>query len=446
MKNIRIALWSILGVLTALWVAANLPFPEITGFQSARNLFLQYSGVMAIGAMSVAMILAARAKWLEPWLNGLDKSYRLHKWLGIFALVAAPLHWVAAKGPKWAVQWGLMDRPERGGPPAGMPELPAIQEFLNSMRGTAEAVGEWAFYATVVLIALALIKRFPYKLFVSTHTLIAIAYLALVGHSIVLMNFDSWTQPLGVISGALMLGGVISAVLALTRQIGRSKRVHGLIDRIHSFPDMRVTEIDITLEDGWKGHDAGQFAFVTFDKREGKHPFTMASAWDPQTRKISFSTKALGDYTNLMADTLSIGGAAMVEGPYGRFTFHDTESRQIWIGGGIGITPFIARMKQLALMGNTGTIDLIHSTPKTSDEARALLTADAKAAGVRLHLMVDDRDGMLTGDRLREMVPDWNTASVWFCGPAAFGTSLRDDLAKNGLPSRRYHQELFNMR
>lgn len=446
MKNIKIVLWTIPGLLTALWLAANLPLADELAFNTFRNLLLQYSGVLAIGAMSVAMILATRARWLEPWLNGLDKFYRLHKWLGIFALVAAPLHWIAAMGPKWLIQWGVMAQPERGAPPSDMTDLPALQELFNGLRGTAEVVGEWAFYASVALIVLALIKRFPYRYFVSTHTLIAIAYLALAGHAVVLLDFDSWTQPIGVVLGLLLLGGVVAAILTLTRQIGRSNRAAGRIDRILTFPEMRITEVDIALDERWQGHEAGQFAFVTFDKREGKHPFTIASAWKPETRKITFITKGLGDYTNLMTDTLKTGGPAMIEGPYGRFTFHDTEERQIWIGGGIGITPFIARMKQLAIKGSTGTIDLIHATTQISDEARALLEADAEAAGVRLHLMVDERDGFLTGQRLRELVPEWRAASIWFCGPAKFGANLRVDLVSNGLSSARFHQELFNMR
>ena len=124
---------------------------------------------------------------------------------------------------------------------------------------------------------------------------------------------------------------------------------------------MRVTEIHIKLDDSWNGHAAGQFAFVTFDRQEGKHPFTIASAWDPETRSIMFITKALGDYTDFLPEKLEVGGDVTVEGPYGRFTFDDTKERQIWIGGGIGITPFIARMKQLAMTQGDKTIDLIHS-------------------------------------------------------------------------------------
>ena len=46
-----------------------------------------------------------------------------------------------------------------------------------------------------------------------------------------------------------------------------------------------------------------------------------------------------------------IGQPVTVEGPYGRFTFDDGAERQIWIGGGIGIAPFVARMKALAACG-----------------------------------------------------------------------------------------------
>jgi predicted ferric reductase len=72
------------------------------------------------------------------------------------------------------------------------------------------------------------------------------------------------------------------------------------------------------MDDRWKGHDAGQFAFVTFDRKEGKHPFTIASAWDPVARRITFISKALGDYTKFLPDRLKTGAEAIVEGPTAR--------------------------------------------------------------------------------------------------------------------------------
>ncbi|WP_372841135.1 ferric reductase, partial [Phaeovulum sp.] len=331
-------------------------------------------------------------------------------------------------------------------PSGEMPDLGAVQNFFNAQRGTAEVLGEWAFYAAVALIAVALIKRIPYRLFAKTHTLIAVAYLALVFHAAVLMDFTAWTQPVGIVTALLMVGGVVAAVLALTRQIGRRHRVSGRIADLNRFTSMKISQAEVTLDARWPGHEAGQFAFVTFDRKEGAHPFTIASAWDPTTRAVTFISKALGDYTERLPETVTVGDEVSVEGPYGRFTFDDGKERQIWIGAGIGITPFIAQLKHLASAPDGRTVDLIHCLPEIEAEPKARLAADVAAAGVELHLLRDREDGLLTGERLRKMLPDWSKASIWFCGPAAFGAALRRDLIANGLRPGDFHQELFNMR
>lgn len=135
-----------------------------------------------------------------------------------------------------------------------------------------------------------------------------------------------------------------------------------------------------------------------------------------------------------------------VEGPYGCFDFQDAQPHQIWIGAGIGITPFIARLKHRAANPDTKTIDLFHPTADYEQAAIDRLTADAAAAGVRLHVLVGGKDGRLNGERIREAVPEWRSASLWFCGPAAFGQALREDFCSNGLPREMFHQELFEMR
>ena len=445
MRNIKLGLSGLLIGLSGLWWAAIGEIPDTLNFFTVRSYFVQYSGVIAIGAFSVAMVLATRPRWLEPLVGGLDKSYRLHKWLGITGGVTAIVHWLGANGPKWLVGWGLIERPQRG--PRTDPEsLGAIQRFLGEQREMAEVIGEWAFYAVVLLIAVALIKRIPYRLFAVTHKLIAVAYLALVFHSVMLIKFSYWTQPLGIVSGLLMLAGVFAALLSLGGRIGRKRQVQGTIEALHYFPDMRIQETVIKLAPDWPGHDGGQFAFVTFDPGEGQHPFTIASAWNPADRRVMFITKALGDYTGYLPDRLRIGDPVTVEGPYGRFTFADGHERQIWIGGGVGITPFIARMKQLAQAPEDQRIDLFHSTTSLEPAALEKLTADAAGANVNLHVLIDARDGYLTGEKLRAAVPDWRSAGIWFCGPAAFGAALRRDLTANGLSANDFHQELFDMR
>jgi predicted ferric reductase len=189
------------------------------------------------------------------------------------------------------------------------------------------------------------------------------------------------------------------------------------------------------------------------DASEGSHPYTIASHWQADNPKIRFVVKELGDHTNRLRAKLHVGQDVTIEGPYGRFTFDDDRPHQIWIGGGIGITPFIARMQYMAERQdnrdwpNGQQVDLFHTTADVDEEALAKIAVDAQSANVRLHVLIDARDGRLTGDRIRSLVSEWREASIWFCGPAGFGEALKQDLAAQDFPvHERFHQELFAMR
>ncbi|HJW03957.1 MAG TPA: ferric reductase-like transmembrane domain-containing protein [Azospira sp.] len=452
MKNIKLTLWGLLLGLTALWLLADSLLPSPFTYFTFRSVLVQYSGLLAVGAMSVAMLLATRPKWLEPKLDGLDKMYRLHKWLGISALVSGVIHWWWAQGTKWMVGWGWLTRPARkgagpGGPGGpGGPAMDTLAGWWRSQRGLAEDIGEWAFYAAVVLIVLALVKRFPYHLFTKTHKWLAALYLALAYHSLILAKTDYWSQPVGWALALLLLGGMVAAGLVLAGRVGAGRKTRGSIESLTYYPELRVLETAIRLEPGWPGHTAGQFAFATSDQGEGAHPYTIASAWNPAQGRIVFITKALGDHTGRLRDKLKVGATVVVEGPYGCFDFADQQPLQIWIGAGIGITPFVARMQQLVRQPAQQTIHLFHPTAEFSEAAIGKLKADAAAAGVHLHLLVSPRDGRLDGARIRATVPDWQEASLWFCGPPSFGQALRQDFQAQGLAPERFHQELFQMR
>ena len=172
----------------------------------------------------------------------------------------------------------------------------------------------------------------------------------------------------------------------------------------------------------------------------------LASAWSADKPEITFVVKALGDWTRQLKDWLKVGMQVQVEGPYGRFDFSDPAPQQIWVGAGIGVTPFIARMKHLAQQGGEHNVDFFHITTEVDQAAIDKLSADAAAAGIRLHIRVSPRDGRLTPELIRSAVPNWQQASIWFCGPTPFGQAIRADFVQQGLPAQRVHQELFEMR
>lgn len=440
---IRVALGLVLLLLGLLWFSAwPLDGVPLTVF-AQRTPWLQATGTWAMGLMSVAMVLATRPLLFERWLGGLDKMYRLHKWLGIAALVLAVCHWPWVEAPKWAVGAGWLVRPPRV--PAVPPAEPWLVQ-LHALRGVAESVGEWAFYAAVLLLALALWQRFPYRRFFQAHRLLPWVYLALVFHSVVLTSDASWSQPLGIGMAMLMAAGSIASLWVVFGAIGRHRQAVAVVDRLEYQPALDVLELRVRLKSRWPDHRAGQFAFLRFDASEGAHPFTIISPWQGEGA-MGFLIKGLGDYTKRLPQLLKTGDLVRVEGPYGCFDFEGGKRRQIWVGGGIGITPFIARMQQLADRPDGRTIDLFHTTAVGDPVALERLAGDAAAAArVQLHVLVDARDGRLDADRLIAAVPDWRQADVWFCGPAGFGAALRRGLLAHGMAARDFHQELFELR
>lgn len=445
MKNIKIALWGLFLSLTILWLLATPPLNSPITYFAFRDVFIQYSGLIAISAMSFAMMLAVRPVFMESFFNGLDKMYRLHKWLGISALILAVLHWLFASGSKWMVGWGWLERPTRRGEDASQ-TASALEDFFRSQRHFAEELGELAFYAALVLIALALITRFPYHLFKKTHQWLAVAYLLLAYHTIILLKTHYWGQAIGWIIAVLLVLGISSAVLVLFKRVGKTRQATASIESLQYYPELKVLEVDVLASDAWQGHQAGQFVFAMSKPNEGAHPYTLASAWNPANKRIKFVIKELGDHTKTLNDNLKIGQSITLEGPYGRFNFTDHKPRQIWIGGGIGITPFIAQINHLATQSDGKVIDFFHTTKEISEAALAKLTADIKDTKVNLHLFIDARDGYLTTEKIQTLVPDWKNASVWFCGPSAFGEKLKHEFLKAGLSPKDFHQEIFALR
>ena len=462
MRAIKLTLVLSLLLVALLWALADSRLWGASSPYTVRAALIQLSGLLALACMSLALVLAARPRWPERPLGGLDKMYRLHKWLGIGALFFSLLHWLFKNGFRPAIQWGWF---EPGARPPRQPPVDVVDTFLHRWRHDAEALGEWAFYGVVVLVVLALLRFFPYRLFYKTHRIIAALFLVLVAHAVVLLDYGYWTQPVGWLAAALMAAGSVAAVLLLLRASNAGRQVWAKVVGLTHFPGVESLEIDLETSPGWPGHRPGQFVFAMSNASEGPHPYTIASAWKPHAARITIIAKALGDHTRRLPQTLKPGQAVRIEGPYGDFTFDDGMPRQIWVAGGIGITPFLARMDALAdakanadasANGNGNgnfhpatppAIDLIHVTTEVDDAALARLRARAEAAGVRLHLLIRARDGRLNGERMRALVPAWREASLWFCGPSALGEALRKDLAAHGFPvARHFHFELYRMR
>ncbi|WP_374600028.1 ferric reductase-like transmembrane domain-containing protein [Niveibacterium sp.] len=426
-------LYGLLALVAGAWLMS--PSANGAGFWAWRREAVLLTGLLGLATMSAAILLATRPRWLEQRLNGLDKAYGLHKSLGIAAGVTLGLHWFAENGAKWLVQLGLVMRRARGGPHG--PE--------NALIDFAKDSGEWAFYVLIALVLVALVQRIPYRYFRWVHKALAVVFLFGAFHAVVLMP-DSWlAAPAGwVLIVAAAVGGA-GALWSLAGRIGKTRTLQGRIESVAVSPSGLI-DLRLSLPAPGLRYRAGQFAFLKFDALEGPHPFTIASADDPCRPR--FVIKPLGDYTDTLAARLAAGQAVELEGPYGCFDFSADGKREIWVAGGIGITPFLARLDALAAQGGAKRpVDFWYCTQQHSE---AMFPADLEArcarAGVTLHRMAADCAGLLSADRVAATTGSLDGARVWFCGPSGFAQTLRSGLEALGLPRDAFHSERFAMR
>lgn len=414
-----------------------------------RHDALYLSGLLSIGLMSLAMLLASRPAWLEGPLGGLDRIYRAHKWAGILAASFAGLHWFIDEVVSGILK-GLY------GQAGKVPKLHdgSLQELL---RSPAKDMAEWAIYALLAMVVIALVKQFPYKPWRLLHKAMPILYLMLAFHALVLIPKGYWLQPIGLFMALLLALGIYGSVIALSGRIGRSLQVKGRLEKIEqSAPD--VLRLDCQLDGRWPGHQPGQFALLTLDLDEklgeGHHPFTIASAAIASAggdQRISFQIKALGDYTRGLAKRLRPGQEIQIEGPYGRFQLgrQDPKARQIWIAGGIGITPFLAWLESLVQhpeQAPQATLYYCTRDAATDPFAPRLEALCAKVPGIELKIQCSGRGQRLDAQALLDNQDRQQKTEVWFCGPKGLATALKSGLEAVLGKRLAFHQEVFELR
>jgi len=432
LAQIPLTLW---GVFALPEILAKSP----AGFWDWRRSLIILSGLLALWWMSAGMLLAARPAWLEGRFGGLDKLYRLHKNIGIGAGILVLTHYLLEWLPKNLSKIGWITGPNRPRGPRGEPE-----PWLD----LAKDVGEWAGYILLALVVIALVRRIPYRYFRWVHKAFGLVFMAGVFHGLMLLPANFWTSPLGWLTAALAAAGVVPALLSLTGRIGRKRQHAATIEIIRQHPG-QLLEIVCRPLAGWPGHRAGQFLFINFGQSgEGAHPFTIASDWNSQEGTLTLAIKALGDFTRSLPSLAQPGLQVVLEGPYGRFDFAPAAGEhQVWVAGGIGVTPFLARLGELAREhgGNKINADFFYSTPNAAaDEFPSALAERCAAVGVRLHRRLTERDGALTPQEIAVCLQPGS--SVWFCGPAGWGKSLGKTLMAGGLPAAAFHQEAFDFR
>jgi predicted ferric reductase len=146
---------------------------------------------------------------------------------------------------------------------------------------------------------------------------------------------------------------------------------------------------------------------------------------------------------------LQPGQQVRVEGPYGRFDLArcNPQARQIWIAGGIGVTPFLAWLESLQADPEKAPAAELHYCTRdqvTDAFVPRLESLCARLLRIQLHIHGARQGAALQAATLGES----KGAEIWFCGPSGLAEALRKGLhgtcGIGGQP--RFHQEAFEMR
>jgi predicted ferric reductase len=215
-------------------------------------------------------------------------------------------------------------------------------------------------------------------------------------------------------------------------------------------PNGSTTEVVMRArKDPIKRQRAGQFLFVRFpgDRTLNEsHPFTISSA--PHEDVLRVSVKASGDFTRALFSDLKPGMDAIVEGAYGMFDYKTGGQKQIWIAGGIGLTPFLSFLRDMD--GNLARDVDLYYTVRHKEEALFLDEIEAAAKKnprLKTHIRFSSTDGSLNiDDIVRNAGGTVNGHHVYMCGPLPMVQAFEKKFLSLGLPKGNIHFEEFNFR
>ena len=203
---------------------------------------------------------------------------------------------------------------------------------------------------------------------------------------------------------------------------------------------------------------AGQFMFITIphqaDERGIKRHFSLSSA--PTESNLMITTKITDSGSSYKQALLNLpeGTELAIRGPHGEFTLPADESQAVvFLGGGIGITPFRSMIKLAADKGSPRPITLLYANKTPGDIIyKSEFDGWAQAnQNFKVAYAVDTPTpdwggevGHLTADLIKKYVPDTKQTLYYICGPAGMIEAYTNVLTELGLDGDHIVTEDFS--
>ena len=359
-------------------------------------------------------LMATRAKWVEKIFGGLDKMYLIHRRSGVIAIVLLIAHFIVV--PRDLDNFSI-------GKPLGFFAMVLI------------------LLGVLISAAPALKKKIPYHRWINIHKLMGLFYVLAVVHA---ATVHSLIKEFPITRTYVLLMSLIGVGSWFYRAFLYglfNKQLNYTISAVKNLGN-GITEIKLKTSEEKLKFKAGQFAFFKFPvlSKKEQHPFTISS--HPLDDELRISVKGLGDYTNEI-DKLQVGDEAKVEGPFGLFSSrYAKEKEQIWIAGGIGITPFLSLSKDIY----TNRVKLFWTVKNESEAvySNELDKLSEDKPCIDFTTWASEDKGYLTVDNLG--VENYDDKAYLLCGPQILKESITSQLLEKGVSIDDIYDEEFAFR
>lgn len=215
-------------------------------------------------------------------------------------------------------------------------------------------------------------------------------------------------------------------------------------------PANNVVELSLEPVQNLLRYEAGQFVYLSPHDRslttgiDEEHPYTLASA--PEEPVLRIAIKALGDASHAL-QAINTDTFVSIEGPYGGF-FPPPQAAllpELWIAGGIGITPFLARLRHYTRHDTSLRACLIYCV---QDESRQLYGEELAnlmdfLPDSEMHFHHFYREGPLALEYIAARCPNFPGRTAYICGPVPLLDLTSQLLRQGGMPAAHIVTEEF---
>jgi predicted ferric reductase len=428
---------------TLVWLLALVPVilllmgigpSDLASPAAILNALGRLTGVAGLALLLLAAALSARVPGFDQPFGGLTRLWHTHHLLGAWSLILLLLHPLLL----------AMSAAAYGTDTAFRTLFPPLSDIAT-----------WSGWLALLLMMIFLAPSFhffgrpDYERWKAVHRLAGPAVILALVHTFYFSRtMPGWADVAIWSLFAAMAVGAVAWRFVFSRRIGRLPyRVEAVAQ-----PANNVVELTLAPQKKSLQYQAGNFVYLApFDKHleDGfaeEHPYTLSSS--PREKHLRIAIKDLGDASRAIQD-IAIGSEVTVEGPYGRFFKRPDriDRPELWVAGGIGITPFLARMRHLDRIGEPADARLVFCV---QDEARAIFLDElselaAALPGFELHMHYFYQEGPISREFLKTVCPDVEQREVYICGPTPLNDLVHRHLRNAGVPLADIHTEEFEL-